>query len=113
MMGAITKSFNPAELRRSRRYDVSIFAKLLDRGREITVQVVNISAGGACLRLPPNIIGFLQKRGMVVHVDGYGRFACEMRWRLADRVGVQFAISRDRREALAKTLAENLDGDPR
>lgn len=96
---------NHAEQRAHKRYATQELAKLEIEGRAYTCTLVDISAGGASIRISP-AVEIPGGRGVLLS-EKFGNFTCNVRYRSLDAIGVQFDLAEYERQNLKRKLEQH------
>ena len=86
------------------RHDVNLDARLSSPAAEFTVRVINLSGGGACLKVASFVLPQVPETGYDLAIDGLGWFACKTSWLANNRCGVEFLMAETAKIALASQL---------
>ncbi len=78
---------NPADGREFERKDVLFTANLIIGENKIGCEIINISFGGAQVRVPRTL---QPKAEVTLEIDPFGTFAMEVRWCRKPDVGLKF-----------------------
>lgn len=100
-----------AYIREFERFEVSLWAHVIQDGFEIPCTVRDISAGGARLSLDPVARSSLRALDFRLCIDGLGTYPSTQRWKDRQSLGVQFDLSHSVRTALEQQLATRF-GNP-
>ncbi len=102
----MTESENPPERRTDTRSAVLCGAKIRSGERELTCQILNLSTGGAKVRVEGEID---PTRPVVLEADPLGTFPAEVVWKDGDRLGLMFVEETGAVERLIETTQDRPD----
>lgn len=94
----------PAERQRNPRRSVYVAARITDSERDDTCEILNISAGGAKIRIPEDAD---YDDEVILSIDSHGMFPARVVWREGGELGLQFAGDRARASRLVWDLVES------
>lgn len=99
---------DPAERQRHLRRSVYVSARITSSERDDTCEILNISAGGAKIRVPEDAD---YDDEIILSVESHGMFPARIVWRKDAELGLEFAGDRARASRLVWDLVENPEVD--
>ena len=92
----------PTNGREFERKDILFAANLIVGGNKIDCNIINISFGGAQVRIPRTLT---PKAEVMLEIDSFGTFAMEVRWCRKPEAGLKFKDDSEKVAELVMAIA--------